>query len=105
MTFDQRQDKMPGMKNNPLPRLDAAPEVREALLPFCRLKAGEIWEDPVAGHRVGCLDAADSVQTTSAMKGLKATLAIHDPPYNLVAFEERPLEQYLDWCKRWIGNT
>jgi site-specific DNA-methyltransferase (adenine-specific) len=39
------------------------------------------------------------------MNGEKATLAIHDPPYNLVAFEERPLEQFIDWCKKWIQNT
>ena len=51
---------MADMKSNPLPRLDANPEIREALLSFCRLKAGEVWEDPQAGHRVGCLDAASA---------------------------------------------
>ena len=50
------------MKNNPLPRLDENSEMREALLPFCRLKAGEIWEDSIAGHRVGCLDASSREQ-------------------------------------------
>jgi site-specific DNA-methyltransferase (adenine-specific) len=39
------------------------------------------------------------------MDGKKATLAIHDPPYNLVAFDERPLEQFIEWCKKWIQNT
>ena len=46
------------MKNNALPRLDASPQVRNKLLPYCRLKPGDIWVDSVCGHRVGCLDAA-----------------------------------------------
>ena len=94
------------MKNNPMPRLDTNPTTREAILPFCRLKAGDIWEDPkTAGHRVGCLDAASADQVAFLMDGEKATLAIHDPPYNLVAFNERPLEQFIEWCKKWIQNT
>jgi site-specific DNA-methyltransferase (adenine-specific) len=93
------------VKKNPLPRLDNNPEAREALLPFCRLRAGEIWEDSQTGHRVGCLDAASQKQIGKIMSGEKATLAIHDPPYNLVAFEERPLEQFIAWCQKWISNT
>ena len=102
---ERRQRYNGGMKNNPLPRLDACPEIREALLPFCRLKAGEIWEDPRAGHRVGCLDASSADQVEYVMDGRKATLAIQDPPYNLVAFEERPLQQFIDWCAQWVRNT
>ena len=93
------------MKNNPLPRLDECSEVREALLPFCRLKGGEIWEDSVAGHRVGCLDASSPEQVERLLDGRKASLAIHDPPYNLVAFDERPLCQFIDWCAQWVENT
>jgi site-specific DNA-methyltransferase (adenine-specific) len=93
------------MKNNPLPRLDRNPAIREALLPFCRLKNGEIWEDPKTGHRVGCLDAGVAIQVAHLMDGQKAKLAIHDPPYNLVAFDERPLMQFMDWCKAWVLNT
>ena len=33
------------------------------------------------------------------------TLAVHDPPYNLVAFERRPVREYIEWCRRWIGIT
>ena len=93
------------MKNKPLPRLDTAHVVRDALLPFCRLKAGEVWEDAKRGHRVGCLDAASGDQVAYLMEGQKARLAIQDPPYNLVAFEERPLEQFVDWCRQWVWNT
>jgi site-specific DNA-methyltransferase (adenine-specific) len=35
----------------------------------------------------------------------KATLAIHDPPYNLVAFDERSVEEYIAWCEQWVKNT
>jgi site-specific DNA-methyltransferase (adenine-specific) len=93
------------MKNDPLPRLDTSPETRDALLPFCRLKAGEIWEDARNGHRVGCLDASSFDQVQCLMDGRKAQLAVQDPPYNLVAFDERPLQQFIDWCARWVKNT
>ncbi|MBI5722356.1 MAG: site-specific DNA-methyltransferase, partial [Planctomycetes bacterium] len=93
------------MKNNPLPRLDTNPAVRQALLPFCRLKAGEIWDDSQTGHRVGCFDAASCEQVAYLMDGQRANLAIHDPPYNLIAFDERPLQQFMEWCGKWIQNT
>jgi DNA modification methylase len=93
------------MKNNPLPRLDISPTIRQALLPFCRLKTGEIWEDTQTGHKVGCLDAASAEQVEYLMNEKKATLAIHDPPYNLVAFDERPLHKFIEWCQKWIQNT
>jgi site-specific DNA-methyltransferase (adenine-specific) len=39
------------------------------------------------------------------MENNRASLAIQDPPYNLVAFDERPLQQYIRWCEQWIQNT
>ena len=39
------------------------------------------------------------------MDGSLAKLAIHDPPYNLVAFRERELDEYIDWCRKWVTNT
>ncbi len=39
------------------------------------------------------------------MNGHKASLAIHDPPYNLVAFETRSVAEFISWCKGWIGIT
>jgi len=93
------------------PRLDTSPEIHDALLPFCRLTPGEIWEDARNGHRVGVLDAAngsdiarlmssdiaatenqDSDGTLPDGKRLRGTgssgraaasLGIHDPPYNI----------------------
>lgn len=93
------------MKNNPLPRLDERPDLRALLLAHCRLKQGEVWDDPVIGHRVGCLDAASTNDAEKLMQGNKAAAAIHDPPYNLVAFEERSNHEYIEWCKRWVINT
>ncbi|MDR2112187.1 MAG: site-specific DNA-methyltransferase [Candidatus Accumulibacter sp.] len=90
------------MHNNPLPRLDEDSEVRQRLLKHCRLKAGDIWIDPVSGHRVGCIDATDSHAVASLMDGCQATLAIHDPPYNLIAFETRSVEEYIAWCRKWV---
>ncbi len=47
------------MSKEPFGRLDSDAELRERLLPFCRLKSGEVWEDRVKGHRVGVLDATN----------------------------------------------
>ena len=93
------------MKNNPLPRLDNDAEIREQLLPFCRLEPGEIWHDPEGKHRVGCKDAANAADMTELVGHTSATLAIHDPPYNLVAFDLRSIEEFVNWCRQWIGNT
>ena len=93
------------MDNNPLPNLDASPELREKLLAECRLAPGEVWECPESKHRVGCLDAADSHQVSELAAGNKISLAVHDPPYNLVVFEERTVGEFIDWCKKWIANT
>ncbi len=93
------------MKNHPLSRLDDDEETRKTLLPFCRLAPGEIWTDPIRGHRVGCLDATNPDQIATLMDGEKAELAIHDPPYNLVAFEMRSVQEFIDWCAEWIETT
>jgi len=93
------------MKNNPLPRLDENEEVRKELLPYCRVKPGDIWRDPEGRHRVGCLDAANEEHVKRLHEGVSANLAIHDPPYNSIAFEERQLHEFVDWCERWVRNS
>ena len=93
------------MKNNPLPRLDSTPAIREKLLPFCRLGLGEVWTDPIRGHRVGCLDACNSEHLSEIMSLDKASLAIHDPPYNVAALEVRSKKDYITWCRSWVSNT
>lgn len=93
------------MKNHPIPRLDQNTELRRKLLKYCRLSKGEVWNDPLGKHRVGCMDAAEPSHTTSLMDGATANLAVHDPPYNLIAFEERAVIDYVRWCEKWIRNT
>ncbi|MDO8684651.1 MAG: site-specific DNA-methyltransferase [Armatimonadota bacterium] len=93
------------MKNNPLPRLDTNQEMRDELLPFCRLKPGDIWVDPKERHRIACIDATDYEAVQQLMRGDLAHLAIQDPPYNLVAFEERHIHEFIEWCERWVRHS
>ena len=93
------------MLNHPLPRIDKDDKLRKLLLPFCRLKQGEIWEDPSGKHKVGCLDATKENQIKLLFGRKRAVAAIHDPPYNFVAFKERELDRFIIWCKHWIDNT
>jgi len=93
------------MKNNPLPRLDLSEEVRIKVLPFCRLNPGEIWIDPQCKHKVGCFDATNETKIKDLMDGEYATLAVHDPPYNIVAFAEAEVDEYTKWSKKWVDNS
>lgn len=93
------------MKNNPLPRLELCESTREQILPFCRLQPGEVWNDPLDKHRVGCLDATQAGDVHSIMGGARARLAVQDPPYNHVAFEEMEVASYVGWCRQWVENS
>jgi DNA modification methylase len=93
------------MKNHPIPRLDRHTELHDKLLKYCRLRKGDVWNDPAGNHRIACMDATKSEDAKSLMDGAKASLAVHDPPYNLVAFEECGVADYVTWCEKWIKNT
>ena len=93
------------MRNNPLPRLDSSPELKEKLLPYCRLRPGQVWFDDTRGHRVACIDAADEGAVKDLVTDECAELAIHDPPYNLAVFERRSITSYIEWCRRWVEIT
>ena len=93
------------MHNNPLPRLDSSPEIRETLLPYCRLRPGEFWTDDNRGHRVACIDATDPGAVENLMADESAQLAIHDPPYNLAVFQRRSINAYIEWCRLWVETT
>ena len=83
---------------------DAA--ARRRLLPLCRLKPGQVWRDIVAGHAVACGDAADSEAVAHLCDCQpKATLAIQDPPYNIVAFQRQPVSEFIEFCRRWLETT
>ncbi len=93
------------MINYPLPRIDLDEELHDLLLPFCRFKRGKIWNDPQGKHRIGCLDATDSNDIKNLMDAEEAVLAIHDPPYNFIAFDEKSSKDFVEWCKPWIKNS
>lgn len=93
------------MLKHPLERLDQDTEVRAALLPHCRLKPGEIWIDAQSGHRVGCLDAASSSDVIALCGADRATLAIHDLPYNFIAFQQKKADEFASWCGQIVLNT
>jgi site-specific DNA-methyltransferase (adenine-specific) len=100
------------MSIEPFRRLDSSPEIREKILPYCRLKSGEIWTDPVSGHKVGVLDATKLDDVLKIFGSEKATLAIQDPPYNIKVGSENTfnlfkwnLKEYMDYSKKWVDNN
>jgi site-specific DNA-methyltransferase (adenine-specific) len=94
------------VKKNPIPRLDNNAELlRQQILPHCRLKPGDVWRDPEGGHIVGCGDAGSPGFIAELFGSDRATLAVQDPPYNLVMFRKRSVAEFIDWCRRWVDNT
>ncbi len=101
-----------GLTTESISRLDCNPELSEYLLQFCRLKHGEIWEDPVRGHRVGVLDAAIPDDVAQLLGGKRAALAVNDPPYNIAvgnnlseSLPKTDLQEYLHFSRAWIKNA
>lgn len=93
------------MINEPMPRLDTDAELLEQLRPSCRIGPGDLWVDPISGHRVVCGDATDAGIVRKLCANSSPTLAVHDPPYNLVAFDTRTVAEYIAWCSKWIEVT
>lgn len=100
------------MPKEPLPRLDTHSDLKRRLGPFCRLRVGEIWQDPVRGHRVGVLDAAERSDVERLTAGECARLAVNDPPYNVTVgrrgsgnLRKLRLEEYIDFSVKWVGNA
>jgi len=94
-----------------LQRLDLNSELRDRLLPFCRLRSGEIWEDELRGHRVGVLDATRHDDLDKIMGGELAALVVNDPPYNLKVGRSATdnlfkisLKDYLGFSRSWVSN-
>ncbi|HPC11964.1 MAG TPA: hypothetical protein PK112_07690, partial [candidate division Zixibacteria bacterium] len=101
-----RPSHHPRMHYRLLARLDSAVSpVRPALLPYCRLRLGEVWCDPEGRHTVACGDAADRAFVRRLFGARRATLAVQDPPYNLVMGQKLPPEAYANWCRAWVDNT
>ena len=93
------------MKNFQIPRIDKDSELKKYLEKYCRLELGESWNDPEGKHKIGCFDCTDTKKVLNIINGDKAKLAVHDPPYNMIAFEMHSSETFIDWCKKWIAIT
>lgn len=100
------------MATEAIPRLDNSQEIYRRVLPLCRLKRGDIWEDPQGRHRVGVLDATDPDEVEKLFGEDRATLMVNDPPYNITvgkrkskALSELPLEEYIHFSRQWVKNA
>ena len=107
-----KQKNSKGKTKEKLKRLDINNELRKKILPFCRLKYGEIWEDPIKGHRVGVLDATKLEDVLKIMGNEKAKLVINDPPYNVCVGNRNTknlfklsLEEYMAFSEAWVRNA
>jgi site-specific DNA-methyltransferase (adenine-specific) len=93
------------MFKHPMPRLDRDDTLRQRLLADCRLNPGDVWNDPRNGHRIGCLDATSPADVSKLCGRGRAALAIHDLPYNFIAFEQRRVDEFIAWCRQVVENT
>jgi len=101
-----------GRTTERLERLDLHGELQKKILPSCRLKYGDIWEDPVNGHKVGVLDAARLKDVKKIMDNEKARLVVNDPPYNVAvgnantnALFKINIKNYLEFSEKWVQNA
>jgi site-specific DNA-methyltransferase (adenine-specific) len=107
----QKKSKI-GKTIEKLTRLDIDEELREKILPYCRLKKGEIWEDSKGKHKVGVLDATSNSDTKILFEKEKAQLVINDPPYNVVVgnantqnLSKIKIEEYIRFSRMWVSNV
>lgn len=101
-----------GKTSEKLQRLDLQGESRKKILPLCRLKYGEMWEDPIKGHRVGVLDATNINDVKKIMGNEEAQLIVNDPPYNIKLGNKSTdnlfklsLKDYMDFSRKWVENA
>ncbi|MCK4627093.1 MAG: site-specific DNA-methyltransferase [Phycisphaerae bacterium] len=95
----------------PFGRLDLDQALRAKIHPLCRLKMGEIWEDPIRGHRVGVLDAANHDNVQYIVGDDLVNLVVNDPPYNVAVgnantrnLSKLSLSEYITFSRRWVSN-
>jgi len=95
-----------------LSRLDINESLRNKILPYCRLKDGEIWNDPEGKHKIGVLDAAVFENVKTLFGNKKAKLIINDPPYNVIvgnvntkSLSKTGIDEYISFSKNWVGNV
>ncbi|MCS6831508.1 MAG: site-specific DNA-methyltransferase, partial [Armatimonadota bacterium] len=112
IAVSERKSRGSGKASEQLPRIDIHSDIREALLPFCRLRPGDIWCDPAGKHRVGVLDATCLDDVLKIMAGERTALVISDPPYNIrvgnantTNLSKVDLGEYLSFSRKWVENA
>jgi len=71
-------------------------------------KYGDIWKDPINGHKIGCLDATSYDDVKKIMGDKKAQLSLQDPPYNIdinKEFKKDDIEKYIKFSNLWVDNV
>ncbi len=93
-------------------RLDFDEDLRKKVLPLCRLKHGEIWNDPLGKHKVGVLDATNLEDVQKITGSDKTVLIINDPPYNVAVGNANTdnlfkidQKNYIDFSGQWVKNA
>lgn len=101
-----------GTTTERLERLDFNSGLKSKVLPLCRLKYGEVWTDPLKGHKVGVLDATKPEDVRKIIGKEKTKLVVNDPPYNVAVGNANTsnlfkisLEDYLNFSKEWVENA
>ena len=101
-----------GKTTEKLTRLDIDEELRNKILPYCRLKKGEIWKDPKGIHKVGVLDATNIQDTKKLFGSEKVQVVINDPPYNVVVgnantqnLSKINVNEYITFSREWVSNV
>ncbi|MDI6759480.1 MAG: site-specific DNA-methyltransferase [Candidatus Brocadiaceae bacterium] len=109
---NKKEEGQTGKTTERLKRLDFHARLNEKILPLCRLKYGEVWEDPVNGHKVGVLDATRLEDVGKIIGNKKARLVLNDPPYNVVVGNANTrglfkvdLKEYLKFSEKWVQNA
>lgn len=101
-----------GKTTEKLSRLDVDEKLRKKVLPHCRLKEGEMWEDPEGKHKLGVLDATSLNDTKKLFGKKKAQLVINDPPYNVAVgnantqnLSRVDINEYINFSRKWVSNV
>ena len=104
--------QLQGKSKEKLTRLDINEDLRNKILPYCRLKKGEIWKDPNGKHKVGVMDATSLEDIRILFEDEKAQLVINDPPYNVVVgnantqnLSKLKIDEYIDFSHKWVTNV
>ncbi|HPA47378.1 MAG TPA: site-specific DNA-methyltransferase [bacterium] len=100
-----------GDTREPYGRIDADPAIHAKLLGYCRLCAGEVWQDAERGHRVGVLDATNYEQVAKIVGDDRPSLLVNDPPYNVAvgnsntpSLSKTGLSAYMIFSRKWMDN-